>query len=197
MEPKFQTSFIPKRALQEAATGRPRRTSVGIVTLISSLVFLISVAASVGVFLFARLTEQQIISKGADLERAQAEFEPALIEALSRLDARLTSSEALLKNHVALTPIFALLSSLTLKTVRFENFKYKNDPDKISVTLKGRARSFGSVALQSDVFGKSPFIKSPIFLNPNLDQQGDVLFDFSANLDPRLLSYTDLVQQKQ
>ncbi len=197
MEPKFQTSFIPKRALEEAATGHPRRGTVGIVTVISLIIFLGSILAALGVFLYSRVVVQQIASKNSELERARGEFEPALIEALAQLDRRLGVSGELLKGHVALSPLFQLLGSLTLKSVRFESFKYGNDgPDKIIISLRGVAKSFGSVALQSDVFGKSPFIKNPIFANPNLDQDGNVVFDFTATLDSRLLSYSEALVRK-
>jgi hypothetical protein len=59
--------------------------------------------------------------------------------------------------------------------------------------MGGIASSFSSVALQSDIFGENKFIQEPIFSNLNLDSKGDVIFDFSAFVDPRLLSYSDSI----
>ncbi len=59
--------------------------------------------------------------------------------------------------------------------------------------MNGTARSFNAVALQSDAFGKSSIFKDPIFSNLNLDQEGDVVFDFSAVIDPVRVSYAALV----
>jgi hypothetical protein len=57
--------------------------------------------------------------------------------------------------------------------------------------MKGRAKSYASVALQSDVFAEIPFLKEQLFENPNLDPQGNVTFDYSAEVDPSLLSYVE------
>lgn len=190
MEPKFQTSFIPKQALEETATGRRARGSASLLLILAAIMFLGAVASAVGVFLYGKLLTQQIDAKTADLERARKEFDPALIERLADLDERLKASQELLGNHLALSSLLELLESYTLKNVQFESFRYANAaPDKITLTLRGRARSFGAVAKQSDTFAIVPFIKDPLISNPNLDPQGNVTFDFTATLDPALLSY--------
>ncbi|HEY4517657.1 MAG TPA: hypothetical protein VJI74_02105 [Candidatus Paceibacterota bacterium] len=190
MEPKFQTSFIPKQSLAESATGRKPRRNASIFTIIALVVFLGSLAAAIGVFLYIQLLNQNIASKKADLERAKNEFQQALIQKLSRLDQRIIISEGLLRDHIAFSALFTLLQSYTLQNVRFEILKYDNQgPTKTTLTMHGSAKSFAALALQSEVFGKIPFLKDPIFANPNLDEKGNVKFDFHTTLDPALLSY--------
>lgn len=196
MEPKFQTSFIPKQALEESATGRRPRGAIGVLMIIGLVLFLSSLAAALGVVLYEELLKQNIESKNATLERAKNEFEPALIQRLTALDRRMTASEELLKNHISASSVFALLQSYTLQNVRFETFRLEaKDANDIALSMNGRAKSFAAVALQSDVFGKIPFIKNAIFASPNLDSEGNVTFNFSAKLDPSLLSYVAALKQ--
>jgi hypothetical protein len=190
MEPKFTSSFIPKRSLEKVAKGG-RTSAVAIVPLISLIIFLTAVALSVGVFLYEQFLIQNINKKEQDLEAAREVLRSPLIDELIRLDARLTAARAVLGNHLVLTAFFNLLEEKTLSNVRFTNFSYEaKDDGTISVSMNGVARSFNAVAVQSEVFGDDRLIKNPLFSNLNVDQNGNVVFTFTASVDPRLLSYT-------
>jgi hypothetical protein len=90
-----------------------------------------------------------------------------------------------------MSQFFDLLEQATLKSVRFKDFRYNASGDgRSSIALSGEADSFAAVALQSDAFGQSRFIREPIFSNLDLDNKGNVIFDFSAFVDPSLISYT-------
>ena len=107
---------------------------------------------------------------------------------------RMKSAREILDNHKALSVFFDLLETNTLASLQFENFNYKIDEtDRISISMNGVAPGFSSVALQSDIFGENKFIQEPIFSNINLDNKGNIIFDFSAYVDSRLLSYIDNV----
>ena len=64
----------------------------------------------------------------------------------------------------------------------------------MEVVLRGWAKSFNEVALQSDSFAGEKFIQEPIFSDINLDESGNILFSFSAILDPSLISYGNVVK---
>ena len=147
---------------------------------------------SVGAFLYQQYLVQSIERKEVSLERARSAFEPALIKEMSRLDARMISAQEILNKHTALSAFFELLESTTLKTVQFDDFGYSVDAEgKMLISMKGKALSFASVALQSDSFGDSALIQEPIFSGLNLDTKGNVVFDFTAILDPSIVSYID------
>lgn len=189
MEQKVNTSFIPKKSLK-AATQRPKGSSIGVFFLLTLIIFIGVLALAIGVFLYQQFLVQNIDRKEASLERASAAFEPALIAEISRLDTRLQSAQDIIDNHMSVTAFFKLLEVSTLASVRFEDLDYRvGEGGRISISMKGKALNFSSVALQSDIFGKNKFIREPIFSNLNLDQKGDVVFNFSAFIDPRLLSY--------
>lgn len=191
MEPKFQTSFIPKKTLTAAANPQTRRGgSLNIVVLISLIIALGAIVLSVGAFLYKQLIISGIDRKEATLERARAAFEPALIEELVRLDARLISAKEILNQHVAPSALFAVLETLTLQSVQFQSFNFsRSGKDMISFSMKGVARDFRAIALQADRFGTNNLIRQPIFSDLNLDQAGNAVFSFSALIDPALVSY--------
>ena len=186
------TSFIPKKP-ETPTTRRRRGGTVNVFFLLALIIFLAAVTASVGVFLYERVTSQSLGEKKEQLERARAAFEPELIKDLTLIDLRIQSAESILNSHIAFSAFFTLLETMTLKTIQFDSFSYSlSDNGSISIQMKGRGLSFSSVALQSDVFGKDPYIQNPIFSDLDLDDVGKVVFSFAASVDPALVSYRRL-----
>lgn len=195
MPDRVTTSFIPKESLMQDRTPRPaRRSPFVFLNVIGVGILVATVLGSLGVFGLKTYTEQSIASKKVSLDRQRAAFEPATIEELLRLDKRLESSGALLKSHTAVTLIFDDLETRTGENVRFKSFKYESaGQDRYVVSMNGVAKSFNAVAIQSDSFGKSAIIKDPIFSNLNLDQGGDVVFDFTGVIDPVRINFATLI----
>jgi hypothetical protein len=192
-EPNTHTSFIPKKSLT-APRRQAKGSSIGIFFLFTLVLFIGAIALAIGVFLYQQFIIKSIEQKSASLERASAAFEPAIIQEISRLDIRINSAQDILDNHKSISAFFDLLEASTLESVRFENLDYRTDEGgKTNISMKGRALNFSSVALQSDIFGKNKFIQEPIFSELNLDKKGDVVFNFSAFLDPRLISYENAI----
>lgn len=192
-EQKTHTSFIPKKSLT-VARRQPKGNNIGIFFLLTLVIFIGVIALAIGVFLYQQFLLKNIEQKSASLERARAAFEPALIQEISRLDIRIHSARDILDNHKAISAFFDLLEAATLKSVSFENLDYRTDEGgRTSISMKGRALNFSSVALQSDIFGKNKFVQEPIFSDLNLDKKGDVIFNFSAFIDPRLISYENAI----
>lgn len=187
MEPKVQTSFIPKKSLAESAA--PRSRGVSILMLLGVAVFLITILLAGGVFLYERFLEGSIESKDASLQKARAAFEPALIEDLKRMSARMSLARGVLNSHLAPSTIFTLLEEATLRTVRFRTFTYTLVGEKASIAMHGEARSFGDVAIQSDTFANTRRLRDPIFSNLNLDSNGNITFNFAGTVDPGLILY--------
>lgn len=193
MESKISTSFIPKKNLNTAPM-RDKGSSIGIVFLITLIIFISAIALAVSAFLYQQFLLQDIDRKKISLERARAAFDPNLIQELNRLDARIEASGNILEDHRAVSSLFDLLETITLKSISFDNFIYKTDEaGRASIIMDGRASSFSSVALQSDVFSDNKFIEEPIFSNLNLDNKGNVIFNFAAFVNPQLVSYRNFI----
>lgn len=197
MEPEFKTSFMPKQPIAPQPQRALRGGSVSLMFLLTLIVFLVAVLASSGLFLYQQFLISSIERKSQDLESARASFEPALIQELTRLDARIETAESLLGSHVALSQLFVFLESNTVSSVQFNDFRFAALSDEgATITMNGKARNFGSVALQSDRFGDSSVIQEPIFSNLNVDAFGDVTFTVDAFINPRLLSYRASLNQR-
>ena len=191
MEPKFQSSFIPRGPLQTAGTAT--RTSMGggrsILGTIATIVFVISVVLSVGVFVYEKYLLTQIGSMGGQLLEAKTSLQPEVIQKISNLDERIVSTKTLLNDHIILSNLFNYLEEWTLKNLRFNSFQFISSADGYTLSMHGAARGYAAVAQQSEIFSKYPNFKSPIFADLDLDEKGNVTFSFKTFVDPVMLSY--------
>ncbi len=187
---QFQTSFAPKKAPAYAPI--VRRTgghSVNIFAIISIIVFIITVGLAVTVFFYKSHLVSAIGEMDVSLAAARKSFEPEFIAEASRLNARIEAARALLGTHLAVSPFFDILEKKTLENVRFTEFSFSVVGKMMQVSMTGQAKSFNSVALQSDVFGAEHAFVDPVFGNFTLDDEGNVIFSFEAKIDPDLLLY--------
>jgi len=198
MEPKFNTSFIPKKSLQADVSGTTpgryvhRRSVKGPGYFIALLIFLASVAASVGIFGYTKLVEQSIADLSKQVEATRATFKPEVIGELSRVDTRMRNATTLLHNHVAVSEMFSLLEKITLKDVSYTALEYHMglDTTPSALVLNGNARTMKSVALQTDQFAKSDYIHDPNVTQLERDFSNDTTtFSIGLSVDPRLISY--------
>lgn len=187
------TSFIPKKPLENQIQQSKKPTSIFLV--ISVFVFVISLAAAGSIYFYKSLLIKRIDNMSASLEKAKAAFEPALILELKKLNSRIDASSGIMAKHTAASEVFTLLEELTLKSVRYKKFGYTSTPEKITLSMSGEAKNYSSIALQSSVLGKSPYVKNPIFSNLSLDSKGNVNFDLTADIDPSLVSYSAYIER--
>ncbi|MFZ2484500.1 MAG: hypothetical protein WAX80_02315 [Minisyncoccia bacterium] len=192
MEPKFQSSFIPKGPAPSPNTGiplGPRRVEKSFFSFISLVIFSISVLLAIGVFGYKFYLNYRIDKMGTDLENARASLQPEVISELTRLDNRIISANELLSTHRALIPLFEFLEVSTPRTVRFTEFRYSVSNQGLELIMRGEARGYAALALQADILNKSQYFKNPIFSDLTLNDRGDVRFSFKAIVDPYLVSY--------
>ena len=197
METRFQTSFIPKQPVTAEA---PRHASASsLFFLFTFIVFMASLAAAGGVFIWKEIVSKNIEDGKAQLTLNKNAFDPNTISQLTRLNDRINAAEDLLKKHKSVSTLFLVLSNATLKNVRFTEFNYAGVDNKISLSMKGQATSYETVALLAKEF-TNPNLKnvfrSPLFGDLTLDTQGNVSFTFSANIDPLLVDYYKLKKEE-
>lgn len=191
MEPKFQSSFIPKGpvATTGTATRISRESRASLLGTLALFIFVLSLILSVGVFGYERYLISHIGKMGTDLVAAKASLQPEVINAIARLDERIVSTGDLLNNHIVLSPLFDYLEASTLKSVRFNEFQYQTTEQGLTLMMRGQARGYAAVSLQAQIFNKSPYMKNPIFSDLDLDDKGNVTFSFKTQLDPSIVSY--------
>ncbi len=190
VETKFQTSFIPKQPVTGAA--ERAKSSVGILFLISFLIFVASIAGAIGVFFWNETVVANTEKGRKQLEDHKNAFDPTSIKVFTDLDNRIDVASTLLRSHVAASEIFPRLEANTLKTVRFNNFSYTNGGNgKIIINMSGEAQDYESMALQAQQFTKQELqdsFKGPIF--SNFSRASDnVVFTFSSGIDPYVIDY--------
>ena len=190
MNSKIRSSFIPKKAIATKSSTLKKYRSFNILTFVATIVFVVSLAASGGVFIYERLIENSIDQKGIELDSARQTIDIGLINEFKALDKKLRTAEELLGRHTAMTLFFDFLESSTLQNVQYNEFNYEFNTDGvIIINMEGIARSFNSLTLQSDIFRDSNIILNPVFSDLSLDESGNVQFNVSARIDPSFVLY--------
>jgi Tfp pilus assembly protein PilN len=203
MDPKLQASFIPKRPLMEG--GPMLRPSAGkdinIFFFVSVVIFVISLLLAGGVFLLNYYENSQIDKAVQTLAEIPKKYPLQQMQDLTRLDTRIETTKAILKKHLAISGVLNLLGQVTSKNVRFTDFKYddtagvSNSRVAPTISLKGQAKSFNSVAFQSDLMRANTFFKNPIFSGLHADDKGSIVFSIDGTLDPAVSLYSATLPQ--
>lgn len=200
MEPQFQTSFVPKK-INEPKPVNQRVSGGGgsrLLTIISLIVFLGSLASIGGAYLYRASLEANVAEYKESLELARRAFQPELLSEIREIDRRMKSATKILENHIAVSPIFKLLGELTLPTIRYSDFSYEvkgENKNLVEVQLSGEAQGYTFIALQSEIFDNNEEIKNPIFSNLSLDQDGNVDFSLTFNVNRNFVLYDSLVER--
>ncbi|MDO8590035.1 MAG: hypothetical protein Q7R69_02080 [bacterium] len=198
MDPKFQSSFIPKGPFAAPVPGvsmGPKTKDTSLLAVLALAVFIVSIVAAAGVFGYKFYLKYSIDQMGVALEAARATLSPGTIRELTRLDNRIISTKDLIAAHSILTPLFEFLEVSTPKTVRFNDFSYVRTEQGLEFTLRGEARGYAALAFLADMFSKSQYFKNAIFSDLNLNAKGDVNFSFKAVVDSSLVSYKREVER--
>ena len=183
---KLQTSFIPNKDIAISTDS----SSGGILSLLGTTLFIVTLLSSIGVFGYQRYLESTIASMNIKLEEARKSLDPELISQITRTNTRFVSAQELIAGHRVPTSFLDLLSKITLKTVRFTSLTYETDKSGIvQVKMKGTARSYATIAAQAKIINEESLIIAPQFSNLDLNKEGDVTFDFKATLDKKILMY--------
>ncbi len=198
MDPKFQTSFIPKKPIAQSAGIKAPHTT-NFFSLITIIIFVTVLAIAGAVWGYKSYLESSNAKLKTQLSASLKQFEPSLIAELSRLDSRIESTKTLLNQHIALSSFFDFLARVTIPSIRFSSFKYTLGAQKVVITMSGQAKSFAAVALQSGEMLKPQnlnYIRNPLFSNLNVDLNGNVLFDFSGSVDLSQISYRTFINNQ-
>lgn len=193
MDTPVTTSFIPKKPLAEERVKRPRQVSLFSFMAVLFLIF--SIIATGGVFGYrqALMAREKMIDSGLDALSEELESIKSQISEMDRLDRRIKSADAILDNHVAISPIFQFLQEHTLKSIAFTKFNYALSPSgDVTVEMSGRSKTYESIGEQSEEFSpvKNAYIKNIIFSNLNLEEmKSTITFDMGFNLDRSFVSY--------
>jgi Tfp pilus assembly protein PilN len=191
MDAPVSPSFIPKKPLTGGAGSHGTSAALGMfIFFICLLVFIASVVAAGGAFLYQGYLTTSLANKKTQLQQQESSIDQSTITHLKRLDSRLNQTEVQLQKHTTALNVFAFLSQQTKQNVQFTSFDYSMQPDgSAKLTLTGVADSFATVALQSDQFGASTLLHNVVFSSITVGADGRISFSVAADIDPSLVSY--------
>lgn len=192
METQFSTTFIPKKPVAEtpATTVKPVSKPLGILSVIAWIIFVISLLAAAGSYFYKNYLTKQSEELKASVARVEKNFEPTLLNELSRVDKRLTVSDQLLRSHRAISPFFDFLETSTLPTIRYSKIDASFEEDGTpKIILSGEADSYRSIAQQSRMWSQNQYIKNHIFSNFVLTSKGRIAYDLVFYVAPDVFLY--------
>ncbi len=195
MEPKFNTSFIPKKPIVADSGVLSRAPEANnIFNTIATALFILTLFATGAVFLYKNILIKQVSAADVALNEARSAFETDKIQSLLDVNARIGAAKTLLEKHVVVSEVLVLLQNLTVKRMRFSDFRYANLDGLPTLTLNGEVQTYNALAEQSNIFSDSEFIKDQKFSNFALGENGNISVTFFGVLDPKLVSYKKAIE---
>lgn len=198
MEPSVTTSFIPKRPIESSmATTRRSDRTIGLLSLLTAVIVIGTGVAFVGVYLYQKRLVLQKSALEQSISDARDGIGTDFVSDMNRLDQRIDGVKELIKNHIVITPIFQALEATTLRSVQYKDFSYTtksadttNKEPSLIVDIRGTAKNYSTIALQSDAFSTNSLIKNPVFSNLTIDEKTrTVNFKLTFSVSMADLSY--------
>lgn len=210
MEPKFQTSFIPKKptvgmpvsgSISNKQLQKTKSPVASVFMAISVIVFVLSVGAVGGAYFWRSYLQSANQGYKNELASKEKTFNVDLIEKLKRIDLQVDSARNVLNNHVALSGIFDVIKNMTVEDVRFVSMDLKNPGNggPLSLSLQGMGKNMPTVAFQSDILGQlsdynlAGIVRSAAVSSPTIGETGSVSFGLTAELDASKFLYSQLI----
>jgi hypothetical protein len=144
---------------------------------------------AVSVFFYARIQNANKSAKDAALAKAEAAIDPVTVNGFVQLRNRLAGSEKLLDSHLALSGFFPVLDALLPGVIRFSSLHISVDATgATTVEGSGVSKSFNALLASSQTFAADGRIKNIIFSRLGTNKDKSVSFNFSATVDPKIVS---------
>lgn len=190
MEPKFQTSFIPKKTVDSDSRNKSVvYTETNIFSLAATIVFITTTLFFGGLFLYKNMLVKQVAQADSDLESARSAIQPEKIQEIIQNNLRITNSKEILDRHLATSRLLTFLSGSVLKKVKFEELSYQNKDGVPSIIITSEAQNYNTFAYQEQVLSSNEYIKNPSYTEISLTPNGNIRFKFSGRIEPSLVSY--------
>lgn len=189
MEPKFQTSFIPKNTMAPREDSFKRVKSFNLFSTIATLLFILTLGAWGGLYFYKNTLNNEIVKLKQDIADTREAFEPETINELISFSNSIKSTNQLLQNHISVSALFDSLQSLTVRPIQFVEFSYSEISGQVLVEIVMQGSSYAAFAQQSEIFKNQSFIINPEFSDFTVTESGAVEASFSAIIDKSMLSY--------
>lgn len=190
MEPKFQTSFIPKKTIDNDSRNRVVAISdTNIFTLAASIIFIVTILLYGGLYFYRDYVIEEVKKADAALTEAEAAIEPKKIKEIISNNSRINNSLKILDGHLATSKLMLFLQDSALKKVKFNEFAYQNKDGVPSIIINSEVQNYNSFAYQQKVLVENEYIQNSDFSDILLGDNGNIKYRFSGRIEPSLVSY--------
>ena len=196
MEPKFNTSFIPKKPVVETiASNTPKKSeTMNIFSVGATVLFILTIFGYGGLYIYKNIVINQISQYDQQVNDARTAFQTSKIQELLDANSRIVAAKNILDKHLSVSELLLLLQQLTLKRFRISTLIFSSKDGSPTLSLGGEVQTYNALAEQSDVFSKSDFIKSPTFSDFSLTTNGNITVRLFLLINPNLVSYKNAIE---
>lgn len=195
MQPTFQTSFIPKKTIiNEPGHSSNVVRDINVISIVSSIIFVLSLATYGGLFLYKNILIKQIKNADEEIKRTKSAYQIEKTQELVEVSNKIASAKRLLNSHVAVSKLLYLMQDLTVKRIRLTKLNYNNENNIPTLGFSGESANYNALAEQSNIFLQNKYIVNPHFGDFSLEQNGHVRISFTSGIDTSIFSYRDLVE---
>jgi hypothetical protein len=198
MANQFETAFIPQQPILRVE-GAPRPSEpVNLALVLSLVVFFVTIAVGVGVYLYRAQVDKRVVQKTVQLQEAEKDFNIDEITTYKRIDSRLSLAKKLVDEHIISSVAFDLLESSVAQNVGLTALSFTKDAKGNSIDLSGQAPSYAAVyfqieswrAMRSKITSVEP---SPMSLE---EKTGIVTFSVKLTVDPKYLESLHVIEAR-
>jgi len=197
MDPKFQSSFIPKKQLHTGKGEKLKKRSWTLASVLIIVIFVATLVGVVGAFVYMKVLEGDIATLEQELTDRNKSLNEVAIDELYREDQRIRVAKDIIREHLAPTAIFDLLSDITVTSVRFTDFEYETLPgESAQISMSAQAWGYSSVAVLSQVLDKHSLIEDSSVGGLVLNEDGTVGFKVEMTLSPEVTTFEETLPQE-
>lgn len=190
LPPSIPTSFVPHPA---STVARRRGDLTGAFAFFGYGALALIVGLAIAAFIYSSILSAKQASKDKELADAVAAIDPSIVSGFVHLRDRLSSGQALLDKHVALSNFNRVFASLMPTGSRLSALHIAvTDAGSITAEATGAAKSFNTLAASSKSFASDGRIKDAIFSGIKVEDSL-VSFTLSATIDPSLTAFDPTV----
>lgn len=192
----MNSSFIPKKEFKKKDTEN-KGSKINIFFLIALIIFLTTIVASIGVYLW----KKDLISTNKKYKESLAlRSEDLGIESIKKfsiLDKRISSAKEILKNHYDILQIFSYLEKNTLGDIQGEvtltELLMEEEGGSVKVSTKGKAVNLTDIQRQSKGYASNPNISDLVLSEITKSNKGAYWeFNLSFSVDKKFLTERSL-----
>lgn len=198
MDNQFETSFIPQQPILKVEGTSRSSEPMNLALVLALIVFFVTIAVSVGGYLYRAKIEKRVHEKSQILEEAEKDFDIDQIAVYKRIDTRLSLTKKLVDEHMISSAIFDILESSVAQNVGLTSLAFTKDVTGDSVSLAGEAPSYAAVYFQLESWRamRSKIKKVEISGMSLSEESGVVTFSVKFTIVPEYLQSLPIIEAR-